>query len=278
MKTTVIVLAAALAALALAPAAPARDFKLYNNTKYTDGNDGNLDIARSNLLGEPQLPELAKGVMPDEKRYKDAVRASLANPGPLVLDFEHINLARDPELSAINLDKLQTLARWTREAAPGRKIGYYGFPGSIDKNDPVRARELAKSVDIFFPSLYTVDDDRDRWRRRLDNMVAASRKLDPSKPVLPFVWPQYHDKTPRDGEFVASDYWKFQLDQLHRAADGAVIWSKRVSGGERDWVPVTRSFIQASRAQAIQSAPEQAPSDQARPDRSRPARPASPRP
>lgn len=252
MRLRTIPVAAALLALALAAPASARDFRLYNNTKYTDGDDRNLDIARSNLLGEPQLPELAKGVMPDEKRYKDAVRASLAHPGPLVLDFEHINLAKDPQLSATNLDKLQTLARWTREAAPGRQIGYYGFPGSIDKNDPVRGKELAKSVDLFFPSLYTVDDDRDRWRRRLDNMVAASRKLDPAKPVLPFVWPQYHDKTPRDGEFVASDYWKFQLDQLHRAADGAVIWSKRVGGGERDWVPVTRSFIQSSR---IQSAP-----------------------
>ena len=260
--------AALLCALALAPAASARDFKLYNNTKYTDGDDRSLDIARSNLLGEPQLPELAKGTMPDEKRYKDAVRASLGNPGPLVLDFEHINLAKDPELSAINLDKLQTLARWTREAAPGRQIGYYGFPGSIDKNDPVRGKELAKSVDIFFPSLYTVDDDRDRWRRRLDNMIAASRKLDPSKPVLPFVWPQYHDKTPRDGEFVASDYWKFQLDQLHRAADGAVIWSKRVSGGERDWVPVTRSFILSAKPAS------------AAPASNRPAsnRPAPPRP
>lgn len=243
------ILSAALFSLALALALPAaaRDFRLYNNTKYTDGNDERLDIARSNLLGEPQLPELAKGVMPEEQRYKDAVRASLANPGPLVLDFEHINLARDPQLSATNLGKLQTLARWAREAAPGRQIGYYGFPGSIDKNDPARGKELARSVDLFFPSLYTVDDDRDRWRRRLDNMVAAARKLDATKPVLPFVWPQYHDRTPRDGEFVAPDYWKFQLDQLHRAADGAVIWSKRVSGGERDWVPVTRSFIQSAR-------------------------------
>ncbi|MEI2429615.1 hypothetical protein RDV84_20960 [Lysobacter yananisis] len=242
-------------ALPLQAQAQARDFKLYNNTKYTDGDDRRLDIARSNLLGEPQLPELAKGVMPDEKRYKDAVRASLGNPGPLVLDFEHINLAKDPQLSATNLDKLQTLARWAREAAPGRQIGYYGFPGSIDKNDPARGKQLAESVDLFFPSLYTVDDDRDRWRRRLDNMVAAARKLDASKPVLPFVWPQYHDKTPRDGEFVASDYWKFQLDQLHRAADGAVIWSKRVSGGERDWVPVTRSFIQSAKPASSPSQP-----------------------
>lgn len=259
MNARILSLTLALLALAALPCAHAADFKLYNNTKYTDGDDRSLDIARSNLLGEPQLPELAKGVMPDEKRFKDAVRASLNNPGPLVLDFEHINLARDPQLSATNLDKLQTLARWARQAAPGRQLGYYGFPGSIDKNDPVRGKELAKSVDAFFPSLYTVDDDRDRWRRRMDNMIAASRKLDPSKPVLPFVWPQYHDKTPRDGEFVASDYWKFQLDQLHRAADGAVIWSKRVSGGERDWVPVTRSFIQSSRSRSNLGAPAQRP-------------------
>ncbi|MGH8082848.1 MAG: hypothetical protein ACREP7_19880 [Lysobacter sp.] len=221
-----------------------RAFVLYNNTKYTDLADRSLAIERSNLVGEPHLPELRNGVMPDERRFKDAVKANLKNPGPLVLDFEHINLSRDPQLSAINLGKLQTLAKWAHEAAPGHKVGYYGFPGAIEAKDKERGKQLAASVDVFYPSLYTMDDDRDRWRRRMDNMVAAARKLDPAKPVLAFIWPQYHDATARDAEFVPADYWRFQLDQLRRAADGAVIWSKRVDGGSRDWVPTTRSFLQ----------------------------------
>jgi hypothetical protein len=229
-----------------------RGFVLYNNTKYTDLVDQRLAIARSNLVGEPHLPELRDGIMPDEQRFKAAVKANVKNPGPLVLDFEHINLSRDAEVSAKHLQMLQTLARWAHEVAPGRKIGYYGFPGAIDHADPQRARQLAASVDLFFPSLYTVDDDRDRWRRRMDNMVAAARKLDPSKPVLAFIWPQYHDATPRSAQFVPADYWRFQLDQLQRAADGAVIWSKRVDGGDRDWVPVTRSFLD----KAARAAPE----------------------
>ncbi|MGO1070485.1 hypothetical protein [Lysobacter sp. CA199] len=227
-----------------------RAFVLYNNTKYTDLADRNLAIPRSNLVGEPHLPELRNGVMPDEQRFKDAVKANLSNPGPLVLDFEHINLSRDPELSARNLDKLKTLAKWAREAAPGRKIGYYGFPGAISARDPERAKQLAPSVDLFFPSLYTVDDDREKWTRRMNNMVAAAKKIDASKPVLAFIWPQYHDITPRSAEFLPADYWQFQLDQLKRATDGAVIWSKRIEGGDRDWIPVTRSFIEKTQSAA----------------------------
>jgi hypothetical protein len=168
-----------------------------------------------------------RDAIPDEQTYRATVRAhNVVAPGPIVLDIESLNLTGAS--GSKNIRTFIDLVKWTHEAAPGCIVGYYGhglFPNPPDQQHMTEAKELARAVDAFFPSMYVFDDNRGGWKSKLESLIKQAHALAPGKPVYPYIWPQYHGGSKKQGQFVSGDYWTFQL-QTARAcgANGAVIW------------------------------------------------------
>jgi hypothetical protein len=150
-----------------------------------------------------------------------------------------------------HLKILATLADWARADAHGRPIGYYGtgtLTGVPPKNIPA-ARELARHVDAFFPSMYTFDDDQ-AWTKRAKAEAAEDRGLLPGKPVFFYLWPQYHDGTPKQFQYIDAAFWKFQLRIARRYTEGIVLWSpSRFNFDDASgWWTATQEFMRSLHA------------------------------
>jgi hypothetical protein len=234
----------------VAAAEHARSFTVYDNMFYRGKpNTAAEGLQASNILYEnliwPDKKEL--GILPNRNAFAALVRSHIANPGPLVIDIEQLPLKGSSEAARHNMEILATLADWAHEAAPGKVIGYYGT-NTLTKVPPSNlalARELARHVDAFFPPMYTFDDDHAKWEQRAQAEAAEARDLDPSKPVYFYLWPQYHDGTPRAFEFIAGAYWKFQLETSRRYCNGIVLWSPSRYDWDNStsWWSVTREFL-----------------------------------
>jgi len=140
-----------------------------------------------------------------------------------------------------------TLADWTHADAPGKTVGYYGY-NTLTGVPPANrsyAQELARHVNAFFPSMYTFDDNQAAWATRAASEAAEDRALASGKPVFFYLWPQYHDGTPKQFQYVDTAYWKFQLNTAHRDADGIVLWgSSHFPWDEASgWWAATLDFI-----------------------------------
>jgi hypothetical protein len=229
----VLLVASLVVAPALADNAP---FALYDNMYYRGKPDTTRDgFIVSNILYEGVIwpHNVNYGTLPDQHAYEAMVRAHDANPGPLVIDIEELPLGGAPDVAREHQQTLATLADWAHAAAPGKVIGYYGT-NTLTHVAPAYvpyAKELAKHVDAFFPPAYTFDDDRTKWQQHAQDAVAEAHSLDPSKPVYFYLWPQYHDNTPKQFQFVDAAYWSFQLGFASRKSNGIVIWSP----GKFDW-------------------------------------------
>jgi hypothetical protein len=84
---------------------------------------------------------------------------------------------------------------------------------------------IANKVDIFFPSFYTFDDDSVSWRNLVTATLNEVRKYNRNIPVYAYLWPQYHDGTALQFQFVDTSVWKYELEALYLLTDGIVIWS-----------------------------------------------------
>ncbi len=251
-----------LASLAIAPArsgassaAPdkgARSFVIYDNMFYRGKpNTSQAGLVGSNILYENVIWARREdfGSPPSRSAFEAIVRQHIANPGPLVIDIEQLPLKGAPQTARRNMETLAELADWARAAAPGKLIGFYGT-NTLSRVPPVAlplARELARHVDAFFPPMYTFDDDRAAWEKRAQASAAEARALGPGKPVYFYLWPQYHDGTPRQFQFIDAAYWKFQLETAHRYSDGAVLWSpSRYDWNDSTgWWSATQQFAHA---------------------------------
>ena len=152
-----------------------------------------------------------------------------------------------------------TLADWAHEAAPGKVIGFYGTKtlSHLDHSDLGYARELAQHVDAFFPSMYTFNDDRAAWVQRAQQLAAEDRALAPGKPVYFYLWPQYHDGTPKQFEYIDASYWLFQLEVSYQISDGLVLWSSGSAWNDTTgWWQATQQFAQAVQEQAVRARSE----------------------
>jgi hypothetical protein len=65
------------------------------------------------------------------------------------------------------------------------------------------------------------------------------------KPVFFYLWPQYHDGTPKQFQYIDTAYWTFQLETSYRDADGIVLWGpSRFPWDESSgWWAATLDFI-----------------------------------
>jgi hypothetical protein len=232
-----------------------RKFPIFDNMFYK-GKPGTAPygLVPSNILYENKIWPIPGdvGTLPNREVFQSLVRAASANSGPLVIDIESLSLRASPELARYNGETLAKLADWAHEAAPGKIIGYYGTNTLSDIPQPnfAAARELARHVDAFFPSLYTFDDERSRWEKRAKALLAQSREFDAEKPVYFYLWPQYHEGTKKALQYVDGDYWKFRLDTAHRYGNGIVLWSRsRDPWNPRSgWWQATLQFAASLRA------------------------------
>lgn len=87
------------------------------------------------------------------------------------------------------------------------------------------ANEIAKQSDILFPSLYTMTTDMDRWSTYAVQNVIQAKKYWPQKPIIPFLWPQYHNGVPSIGlQYIDPYFWKHQLMIVYQLCDGCILW------------------------------------------------------
>ena len=228
----------------------ARPFPVYDNMFYRHKpSTAQAGLIASNILYERDIwpHNVDANVLPDRGAFAATVRARAVNPGPLVLDIENLPVQGASEVARRNLAALEKLADWAHEAAPGKVIGYYGTHtlSHVAPADLPYARALARHVDAFFPPMYTFDDDTAAWASRAQAEASEARLLDPGKPVYFYLWPQYHDGTPKQFQYVGGVYWKFQLMTASRLADGVVLWSpSRYEWDESSgWWAATREFM-----------------------------------
>jgi hypothetical protein len=231
-----------------AEAACPQPFVLYDNTHYSHLDLEQYGLVRSTVLYEVMAEKqaIAAGQTPDETAFKSRVVQVAHASGPLVLDYEDLYLTGTPATAAFHLHVLTQLATWAHQAAPGKVIGYYGLLGHTATAYLSLARQLAPLQDAFFPSLYTFDDDRDQWLRALRSDLRQAREIDPRMPVYPYIWPQYHEHTPKALQYLDADSWRFELRAIRTRANGAVVWSGTGPNEHQGWVSVTAQFLRTS--------------------------------
>lgn len=179
----------------------------------------------------------------------------------VIVDIESVPLS--------NVDALGAVVRLIKEKNRSSKVGVYDTVPKLGYWDVIRENKergrrsekeekaeamLASEVDILFPSLYVFYDDIENWGRYAQAKLHAARKF--GKPVMPFVWPQYHDSNADLGRsFLPAVHWRRVLEIVFANAEGLVIWGGwRDRRGERlrwdptaEWWAVTKNFIASRR-------------------------------
>ena len=176
----------------------------------------------------------------------------------VVIDIEHWPLKPQSESYVSNRQKYTTFISRIRAVRPDLQLGMYAMVPKRNYWAPIKGKnskayrswqqtndELAiigRQLDVTMPSLYTFYADRDGWRTYALAQISESRRLFPGKPVIVFLWPQYHESSRGSRlEYLSRDYWRLQLETVYEHADGVVIWggwdvdAKRKSNWRGDW-------------------------------------------
>jgi len=153
---------------------------------------------------------------------------------------------------------LQTIQSF-EQFAPTLGFGYYGVSPVRDYWDSISAPDspqfkawqarndavapIATQADILFPSIYTFYPDENGWRTYAIAQIKEARRIGPGKPVYVFLWPQFDDATQ---SYLASDFWRMELETARMYADGVVIWggSQQTWDNNAPWWLETRSFLE----------------------------------
>jgi hypothetical protein len=187
---------------------------------------------------------------------------------PYILDIECWDVRTlDDTIANKNIDKYILVIDTLKQARPDLKFGYYGVLPDRDYGAPVsgnvgsiaqweyrnkRLKRLAAHVDVVCPSLYTLTDSQAGWKVYATENIKRAREY--SKPVYPYIWPQYHNgNVLLGGKNIPGEFWQKQLELVYQQADGVMIWGgfnaqKEFHGAmewnENDlWWQVTRQFI-----------------------------------
>lgn len=227
-----------------------RHILVFDNTFYPNVDLETYGLIKSNVVYEPPAMKAvtSAGHLPDAPSFKKLVRDDARFPGPVVLDFENLYLQGTPAVADQHFRILDTLALWAHEAAPGKVIGYYGLLDHTDRHYLTLAKRLAVRENAFFPSLYTFNDDRTAWEKRVRDDVSLAHSIAPRLPVYLYIWPQYHEHTPKALQYLSTSYWSFQLRTAATDADGVVIWSGSSANTNTGWVRVTAAFMRTCKA------------------------------
>lgn len=179
----------------------------------------------------------------------------------IVIDIEVWKLyGVSPSRRVENIERYLSVIDLFKRSLPGVKIGYYStvpareYAAIIQKDESRLAnwkqvneelRPIADASDVIFPSLYTFEDDADKWLAFANANLAEANSY--GKPVMPFLWPYLYSKQGGHRAEVSRELWRLQLETVQRAADGAVLWSARSDHQRWDksysWWVETQEFI-----------------------------------
>jgi hypothetical protein len=195
---------------------------------------------------------------PNETATRNIARMAADAGQVLIIDIEHFPVdirTSSPAAVQTTMQKLGQIVDWIRSERPNVKIGFYGIAPLRDYWTPVlyqaaldnptnswyqqrlaeftanyqrwqQANDFLKplidKVDFIFPSLYTFYNDPTNWVYYAKGNIAEAERY--GKPVIPFIWMEYHNSTPLAGQQLSPDFWKMQLQTLRQYAQGMVIW------------------------------------------------------
>jgi hypothetical protein len=256
-------------------------FKVFRGFRYTSmpssfANCGVSEYMR--ILYDPELFGGASKDVPNVSHLQNKVVPTLLkeNKQYVVIDIEHWDPINE-------MDKLITVIRTLKQGvrAAGNtkmKFGFYMLlpirdflAPTMKASQPDRwerwmtqneqMRRLAAEVDVVFPSLYTVSENRADWITFAKANIAEARKY--NKPVIPFIWPQYHDTMlgPLATTYLPTRFWELQFNSIYDLSDGIAIWGSVKAGGgwdawdgSREWWSFTKDFASKYSTVAVTSA------------------------
>lgn len=194
-----------------------------------------------------------------------AHRAGKVNSSYAVLDIEHWPNHGDTAEVQKSISNYSQVLDWFKEAEPELNVGYFDtlpikkrymrtplipeyYQQWQDNNDQLIP--LADKVDVFYPHLYTYNQDQQQWVTNAKYMIKEARRYSEDKPVFVFLWPQFYalDEPQLEGQYIDKEYWQLQLETAHKYADGVIIWFpyktewKEASNGP--WWETTKNFIE----------------------------------
>lgn len=207
---------------------------------------------------------------PDETACRKTAREAAAKNIPFVIDIEHwpTDIRRHSKAEVQqSMNKIIQIVQWMKDERPKLKIGLYSIVPMRDYaaalfGDAVKLAKwqdanaflapLAKELDFIAPSLYTTRTDRVGWVKYAIASISEARKY--RKPVIPFVWPRYHEfiKLPLKHTFIPSDYWLRQLQTVRKYADGVILWdwsgftvpNTGILDTSQPWWITTKKFVE----------------------------------
>jgi hypothetical protein len=252
---------------------PMKTFTLYNSIHFTNTPGlSNFFVHDFELIYSSHLvsanPNLAKDVIPNADSILAQAEMSAKTPSmPVSLDIESWSYSSGHLDSTIG--RFLEVIRLFKQANAASKVGFYGVVPhdaySWPNIEPLGGSNymkweqlndslapIANAVDIFFPSFYTFDNDTLSWKNFVTATLSEVQKYGRNIPVLAYLWPQYHDGTANQFEFVDTAVWRYELETLYALTDGIVIWtgSKGPNGTTVSWDPnmawwqTTQAFIQ----------------------------------
>jgi hypothetical protein len=261
------------AALAAAAQPPGPDptpgnrppFRVYDALLFRNKPDlGKLGLLPARGSGYELWATKQPGDTPDEPTIRREISPHQAFPGLWYIDLEQWPVYNIPDRDIeANISKLVHVADIVRQTAPKLQFGFYaimpenvywplvaGTPGQLRgwRESARRTEVLARKVDVIMPSLYTFydasPDDRAAWAKWASIVLTEARRY--GKPVYPFLCPQFHDSNKQlGGQYLPPDYWRMELEVVHRYADGVVLWGGYEKSWDENaaWWQTTRSFL-----------------------------------
>ncbi|MBV1929198.1 MAG: hypothetical protein KUG81_06765 [Gammaproteobacteria bacterium] len=241
------------------------EFKVYDALIYKDKPNMSLfGLNRLTLLNHIHLLD------PGKMNIKNNI-ASYFRPREIaeliVVNIEHWPLKDNHDLNT-NIPKYIRAVKFVKDRYSNKRIGIYSmFPernywasqektsSSIYKKWSAKNNRLqvvSKYSDVIMPSLYTYYTDQQGWVKYAKNQIAESKRIYPTKPVIVFLWPQYHGSNwLHGGDYINGDYWRLQLETAYKHADGIIIWGGWDDKAKRhlnwvddlEWWKETKSFI-----------------------------------
>jgi hypothetical protein len=131
-------------------------------------------------------------------------------------------------------------AQWTTDGVTDVGLGIYLWPPSVYGGNPndveydaimAEANEdmlpLANLLDAFFVDVYVYTEDIDAWADGiLAQRIEQCVNLSPSKPIFPFIAPNYNPDAPAEvrGYAIPEVKWRQVIDEIMAVSDGCAIW------------------------------------------------------
>ena len=95
-------------------------------------------------------------------------------------------------------------------------------------SDSRRRMPVADVSDVFFPSMYTMNDDMDQYAKDAKITADYIRANFPGKKIIVYLWPQFYNlhSEPIDfyQRFMTPEQWTKVLEACYENFDGVVMW------------------------------------------------------